>query len=311
LEAWIVLNKAKTIVKAVLSSAKQRRRVAEIKAGAPAITKVQILNDFTSLGLHPGDVVMLHSSLKSLGYVEGGPSALLEALFEAISPGGTLVVPTYYQPGGTILGTCKLKNYFFDPRHHGTNLGALPSAFLRFPGVERSIHPTHSVSAVGPSAKYITESHHEATSIFGHGSPWERCHELNAKILGLGVSMGPITFYHMLEDRVLDEFPLPVRQKETYRLRCKDWTGNDLLVSVTPLEPTFMSRRIDSPRRDDLRTYFWREFERAGLLTVGMVGQATSWYIPAQRLYAHLHALMKSGITIYSTPEELAARPIV
>src|SRR5260221_13718575 len=106
---------------------------------------------------------------------------------------------------------CGIEGYFFDPRVHGTNLGALPAAFLKFQGVERSIHPTHSVSAVGPRARDVTEAHHLAPSIFGMGSPWQRCVELNAKILGLGVTMGPLTFYHVLEDMEGEEFPLPVR----------------------------------------------------------------------------------------------------
>jgi len=305
-----LLKAAKSIVKRMLRRIQQWRNVSHIKSTAPTITKQQMKADLDRLGLRPGDIVMLHSSLKSLGYVEGGSSVVIEALYEAISPGGTLIVPTYYQPGGTILATCKMEGYFFDPRIHGTGLGALPAAFLKFPGVERSIHPTHSVSAVGPKAKYVTEAHHLAPSIFGDGSPWQRCVELNGKILGLGVSMGPVTFYHLLEDMMADEFPLPVRMKEIYQLPCKDWLGRDIVVPVAPLDPEYARRRIDTPGRDDLRDYFWREFDAAGLLTVGKVGEAVSWFIHAQPFYDHLRQLMRAGITIYSTPEELGRRPV-
>ena len=305
-----LLKIAKAVTKKMLRCFQQWRSAVQIKATAPVISKTRIKADLALLGLVPGDAVMLHSSLKSLGYVEGGPRTVIEALYEVISPGGTLIVPTYYQPGGSILATCKMEGYFFDPRQHGTGLGALPAAFLKFPGVQRSIHPTHSVSAVGPQAGYVTGAHHLAPSIFGQGSPWQRCVELNGKILGLGITMGPVTFYHLLEDVVLDEFPLPVRMRETYRLPCKDWNGIDLVVPVTPLDPEYARRRIDTPDRSDLRDYFWREFEQAGLLKVAHVGEAKSWCISARNFYDHLYSLMKAGITIYSTAEELARRPV-
>lgn len=303
-------SRVKDVLRPIVTTLRQVKRQQEIKRSAPAVSKQRIAADLNALGVKSGDVIFLHSSLKSIGYVEGGAETVLHALFEAVSPDGTLIVPTYYMPGGTIIATCQEQDYVFDPRIHGTGLGTLPAAFLKFPGVARSIHPTHSVSAVGRHAKYITAAHHLAPSVFGHGSPWQRCSELNGKVLGLGISMGPVTFYHLLEDTVLDEFPLPVRMAETYRLRCRDWDGNLIEVPITPLDPTYAQRRIDHKPRGDLREYFWREFERAGLLTVGMVGEARSWFIPAPKFYDHLHWLMQQGITIYSTPEELQRRPL-
>ena len=306
----MLLKPIKTTIKKILRRVQQWRNIVYIKANSPKVDKDRLKKDLAELGLIPGDVVMLHSSLRSLGYVEGGARTVIEAIYEMISPGGTLIVPTYYQPGGSILATCKMEGYYFDPRKHGTGLGALPAAFLNFPGVQRSIHPTHSVSAVGSKAKYVTESHHLASSIFGRLSPWDRCTELGGKILGLGISMGPVTFYHMLEDMELSKFPLPVRMKETYRIPCKDWLGNNILVPVTPLDPEYAKRRIDTPGRKDLRDYMWREFISAGLLKVGKVGEGKAWIASAKEFYDHLHKLMSEGVTIYSTEEELARRPV-
>jgi aminoglycoside N3'-acetyltransferase len=293
----------------VLSMMRREWRVRELASTARHVGKHQLVSDLQRLGIVPGDVVFLHSSLKSLGYVDGGPRTVLEALWQAVGPTGTLIVPTYYSPG-TILAACQQPDYLFDLRLHGTNLGALPSEFLRFPGVERSIHPTHSVSAVGRYARYVTESHHLAPSIFGAGSPWDRCIELDGKILGLGVTMGPVTFYHVLEDRLGDAFPLPVRMRETHTLKCRDLDGNLLRIQVVPLDPLYMNRRIDNRSRDDLRDYFWREFTRVHLLNTGRVGESTSWWIGARAFYDHLHQLLSEGITIYATAEELAKRPL-
>jgi len=304
------LGRIKRFLKQKLQSVQKASREKELARTVEHITASQLATDLRALGIVPGDIVFLHSSLKSLGFVEGGPNGLFQALTTAVGPEGTVVVPTYYLPGGTIHKTCQMTDYVFDPRIHGSNLGAVPDAFLKWPGVERSLHPTHSVSAVGKHARYITAAHHEAPSIFGKGSPWDRVTELNGKILGLGITMGPVTYYHLLEDRVGAEFPLPVRMGDEYKMTVLDFAGQSHIVPVVPLDPVYMPRRIDHPSRNDVRDYFWTEFEARGLLHKGPVGKSTSWYIESQAFYAHLEQLMREGITIYATPEELAARPI-
>lgn len=291
----------------MLEARTAKRRETKIKAEAPHINKAMIVNGLRAMGIVSGDVVMLHSSLKSLGYVDGGAQAVLEAVHEALSPDGTLVVPTYYQPGGTIYNTCKMTDYVFDPRLHGSNLGSLPEAFLKMPGIKRSIHPTHSVSALGPQADYIVSTHHLAPSIFGEGSPWERCLRLNAKVLGLGISMGPVTFYHLLEDILLDEFPVPVRLPEVFRLKCRDWSGQLIEVPITPLDPAYNPRRIDNKARGDLQQFFMDDFRRAGILKDGKVGEAAAWFVSAKDFYARLEWLAKRGVTVYSEAAQLAA----
>lgn len=285
------------------------RRGAEIKKTAPTITKDKIISDLREMGIVQGDNLFLHSSLKNIGYVEGGARTVIEAILNVISSSGTLVVPTYSQRG-TMYETCQTKNYLFDPRSDTTGLGLIPATFLRLPNVQRSIHPTHSVSAIGKHAKFITESHHLAVSTFGTDSPWDRFIKLDGKLFGLGVTLASLTCFHVLEDNMLDKFPLPVRMKETYYLKCKDWESNLFEIPVTPLDPKFTPQRVDAKDRHDLREYFWKEFESAGLLNVGRVGLATCWYVKAKTFLNHITMLMKEGITIYSTPEELARRPL-
>lgn len=304
-----MIGQAKDIVKSLLETRRRQRRAAELRTTRRLVTKAELRAGLDALGIRDGDVVMLHSSLKSVGYVDGGAHTVLDALVEAVGPAGTLVVPTYWLPGGTILATCRLDGYVFDPRRDGTHLGRLPSEFLTMDGIVRSVHPTHSVSAIGRRADDVVRDHHRAPSIFGAGSPWDRCHALDAKVVGLGISMGPVTFYHLLEDRMRDRFPLPVRMAEEFRLPCIDADGRRVEVPVRPLDPAFMPRRIDAPGRDDLRDWFRREFDANGLTAWADVGEARTWAIPARRFYAHLEALVSEGITIYATPDELAARP--
>lgn len=290
-----------------LSALQRRRRAAEMERTAPHATRAQIAADLKRLGIAPGDVLFMHSSLKSLGFVEGGPAAVIDALLDAIGPDGTLLLPTYWIPGGTLLATCELPDYVFDPRQHGTHMGALPAAFLERPGLKRSVHPTHSCAAVGPAAQFLVEAHHLAPSVFGEGSPWQRFATLpQGKVLGLGISMGPVTIYHRVEDEMGQDFPVPVWLERTYSLPCIDHDGRRCTVPVRPFAPEIVQRRIDQKGREDLRQWFARDFSAAGIKVNGRVAEADAWFVRGQDFMEHMRALAKRGITIYSTAEELA-----
>jgi len=297
-------------IKTIVRRPGQMLRQRVISTTAPRITRAEIVSDLKRLGIHEGDTILVYSSLKSLGYVEGGAQTVIRALIEAVSSNGTLIIPTFHMIGGTMYRTCLTPNYVFDPKKDGTSMGAIPQAFLKFPGICRSIHPTHSVSAIGKYAGHITEAHHLGATPFDIDSPWDRLMKLDGKLVGLGTSVHPITLYIMLEYRMGDEFPLPVMMSTTHLLKCRSWDGTIVEVPVTPRAPEYMARRIDHGDREDLRRYFWREFERAGLLKVRKVGEATSWWMSAQQCYDHLVRLMREGITIYSTSDELKRRPI-
>jgi len=306
-----MLEPLKTLVKGVLERVRRRRNEHQIRQSGRRVTRAELARDLAQLGIARGDTLFVHSSLKSLGYVEGGAAAVVGALQDAVGPEGTLLVPTYYLPAGTVKATCEMAGYVFDPNSHGTNMGRLPETFLAGTASHRSVHPTHSVSAWGRHAQYLTEAHHQAPSIFGHGSPWQRFVGIEgAKVLGLGVSMGPVTFYHVLEDALGDAFPVPVWEARSYRLACLDRQGQPCEVPVRPFARAVSAQRIDYPGRTDLRDYFREEFERAGLRVNGKVGDAQAWFIPAQAFFDHLQHLAAENITIYSTPEQLAARPL-
>lgn len=306
-----MLEKAKSAIRATLQAWRRAASARNMRHDAPHVTRAGLAADLARLGIAHGDTLFVHSSLKSLGYVEGGAAAVIGALQDAVGPHGTLLLPTYYLPGGTVRATCDMKDYVFDPRRHGTHMGRLPEAFLASGNIHRSLHPTHSVSAWGRHAAALTEAHHRAPSIFGMDSPWQRfigCDQ--AKVLGLGISMGPVTFYHALEDAMGDAFPVPVWEGNIKLLPCLDHAGRRWDVPVRPFAPAIAQRRIDQPGRGDLRDYFAREFDAAGLRVNGQVGDAASWAIPAQAFYDHLGRLASENVTIYASAAELAARPV-
>ena len=58
------------------------------------ITKEIIINGLKELGLKQGDTVLVHSSLSSFGYVDGGADTVIDALLETVGKEGTVLVPT-------------------------------------------------------------------------------------------------------------------------------------------------------------------------------------------------------------------------
>ena len=59
------------------------------------VTREDLKKGFLALGLTAGMKVMVHSSLKSFGYVEGGADAVIDVLMEILTPEGTLMMPSF------------------------------------------------------------------------------------------------------------------------------------------------------------------------------------------------------------------------
>ena len=65
-------------------------------ASAPRpFTRAEVTAQLHALGVERGDVLLVHTSFRNVRPVEGGPLGLIDALRDAIGPGGTLVMPSW------------------------------------------------------------------------------------------------------------------------------------------------------------------------------------------------------------------------
>lgn len=155
-------------------------------------TRNQLIAVFQELGLQPADSLIIHSSLRSLGQVEGGADAVLDALLEVIGPQGNLMLPTFNY-------TRPLPEPYFDPDVTPGRTGILNEIGRRRPGAVRSLHPTHSVAVIGPDAQRLTGDH-LLFRAFGIGSPVDRLAGLGGKVLLLGVGHTTNSTIHIAEE---------------------------------------------------------------------------------------------------------------
>jgi len=160
-------------------------------------TSIQKLVDsFKELGLNDGDVVLVHSSFKSLGPVEGGPKTVIDALLTVLGKEGTLVVPTFN------FSWCEDYNKtgkgYFDVDNTPSKMGILTEFVRKMPGSKRSAVPIYSVAVHGKLAdelSSISDRH-----VFGRDSIFGKLHRLNAWIMIIGLSYNnSFTFVHYVE----------------------------------------------------------------------------------------------------------------
>jgi len=154
----------------------------------------QMIRDLRDLGLREGGTLLVHSSYKSLGPLADGIEAVLDALQAAVGDAGTLLMPALSYDHATP------EHPFFDLSHTPSNVGILPEAFRKRPGVLRSLHPTHSVCAAGKDAQRITAAHHLDGTPVGPHSPFRLNAAQGGQILMLGCSTDRNTTMHGAEE---------------------------------------------------------------------------------------------------------------
>jgi aminoglycoside 3-N-acetyltransferase len=140
------------------------------------ITRDLIVADLRALGLARGDIVLLHSSLSSIGQVEGGAATVVKAIQEVLGGEGTLVVPIF------------------------GNLGAVTEIVRADPHAVCSIHPNACVAAIGAKAPEICRDHWKAELAHAQETPYTRIAELGGYVCLLGVDQDRNTTLHTVEE---------------------------------------------------------------------------------------------------------------
>jgi aminoglycoside 3-N-acetyltransferase len=178
-------------------------------------SRQEIADGFRLLGVAPGDVIMLHASVRAVGEVAGGPDQIHLALRDAAGPGGTMMMyvgcPSYYDDIGRGILTARQerevveKHPAFDPlttrsaRAHGI----LVEFFRTYPGTLVNNHIARFAAAGSGARHLLAEQPWDFP--YGVDSPLERFLKLDGRILLLGSDHDEVTFLHHVEHVV--DFP--------------------------------------------------------------------------------------------------------
>jgi aminoglycoside 3-N-acetyltransferase len=234
----------------------------------PATTREDIAAAVRRVGVGAGDVVMVHTSLSSFGRVDGGADAVIDALLEVTGPDGLVVMPTFTN--------CRVAPEKpespepYDPRSSSCRrrTGIVADTFRQRPGVERSLHPTHSLAAGGAkSAEFVSGGENRT---FDPAGPYGRYARWNGKALFLGARMGSNTTNHCAEDWM----GLPFLSDERVLVTTPEGSG-EVVTTGHPIGCRSFYRGGGRPAQ---------VMEEAGLVRRGSAGLAEVRCIPAREV---------------------------
>ncbi|QTL99078.1 aminoglycoside N(3)-acetyltransferase [Iocasia frigidifontis] len=220
-------------------------------------TKADIINYFSLLGINSKGTLLVHSSMKSIGDVDGGAETVIDAFVEYMKQ-GLLIFPTHSW------GKDNLVNDIYDPLTEPSCVGILSNIFMKKTGVVRSLHPTHSIAARGKDALEYIQGEERFNTPCPRGGCWGRLYDRKAQILFLGCSLKTNTFIHSVEEWCCVPNRLANKSK---RIKIINPYGNDYHVDLYGHQSTYgdVSRNYDKLR--DVLLY-------KGIAVKGLIGDA-------------------------------------
>jgi aminoglycoside 3-N-acetyltransferase len=155
-------------------------------------TKNDLLNHLEKLNIDSQGTLMVHVSYKAIGDVEGRGDTVLDVLTEYMQS-GLLVLPTH-------TWMVNSDNPVTDVLYSKSCVGVLTELFRNRPNVYRSLHPTHSLAAIGKGAESFVAGEEKISTPCGEGGAYYKLWERNAQILLIGVNFTRNTFIHGVEE---------------------------------------------------------------------------------------------------------------
>jgi len=196
------------------------------------------------------EILMIHSSYDNMQpmYI-GNPSDFIKRLVNYCNKSRiTLVMPAFFfgKGGNDIIDAANYyhKTPVIDLNKTYSQMGFLTEIFRRYPGVKRSIHPTHSVCALGPLADEVVRSHHLSNNPYGSGTPFGVMAEHKTKIFGIGTRYYRVlTQAHTAEELMGESFPIHFNYEESILINCISINGKEIKYNFAVRSKEF---RIDA-----------------------------------------------------------------
>ncbi|MCL2197409.1 MAG: AAC(3) family N-acetyltransferase [Defluviitaleaceae bacterium] len=219
-------------------------------------TKESLLNDLKAAGINPRGTLFVHSSVKSVGQCENGADTILDALIEYMHD-GLLVLPTHTWEYVTWEkfdenGAPTSDKNIFDHANMPSCVGALSNVFMKREGVIRSLHPTHSVAALGKDAADFVAGEELTQTPCPRNGCYGKLYDRDAQILFLGCPLTKNTYIHGVEEWNNIPNRLTEKQHQIFIKRGDDllpcpqyrhhFAGGNVSDNYIKAEPIFIER---------------------------------------------------------------------
>ncbi|GAF19729.1 LOW QUALITY PROTEIN: aminoglycoside N3-acetyltransferase [Bacillus sp. JCM 19046] len=241
-----------------------------------------------------GMLVLVHSSLKSLGWVCGGQLAVIQALQDVVTEAGTIIMPTHSAdltdpaewcnppfPDEWVPEIIAQMPAYDQERTPTMAMGAIPEAFRTYPDVERSNHPIHSFAVWGKDQANIAQNH-SLNNGLGEESPIGYVYANDGYVLMLGTGYETNTSMHYAEHFVPGM--KQIKQKSPI-------IENGARIWKEYSEPAY-----DETHFASIGALYEEEYD----VTTGLVGQATARLVNQTELvdFTKRKLIEKAAITI-------------
>jgi aminoglycoside 3-N-acetyltransferase len=231
------------------------------------LTLDKLVKDLRDLGVQAGDVLLVHSSYKSLGDVDGGPQTVIDALLAALGPDGTLIMPTFNFDFN--------KGKPWDVRSTPSQMGILTEFVRKDPRARRIFHPIYSFAIVGKHAEMLGSLRYKSS--YERGSVFGKLRDLDGKIMVIGLSYThSMTFFHHIEQMEGVDY----RFLKQFTGEVTDWDG---ITKVDTFE--MLVRDVDMGVITEVNP-MGELMEKAGVIKSKKIGAADVKLMKANEVYA-------------------------
>lgn len=253
-------------------------------------TKTSLTEDFINLGIKRDDNILIHSSMKSIGEVEGGADTVLDVFCDYLAEFGNIALPSHSWR------SISDEHNIFDPEKEPSCVGVLTEIFRKRKdrGVLRSFHPTHSIAIIGKDAEYFIKDEHLIDTPCGRAGCWGKLLDMDFKIMFLGCGVKCNTYLHGVEEWL----NVPDRLTEHYQ-------ELKIVMQDGSLFDRPMKRHHNSTGKDISQNYdkILPYMQERRLVATGRFGNADCYVERAADIYNITAELLKDNINFFGYDE--------
>lgn len=278
-------------IKDRVTKRKQERDLLEARERAKRskVSKEEVANIINSLDIGNCDII-LHTSTMSIGKIQGGVKWVTQCFFDKVDISKNTILVSALPYRGKFKDYLE-KGIIFDVRDAPIAMGGINEHIGLLPEAKRSIHPTHSIVAVGRNATEYVCGHHLDKTPFGINSPYYKIIKNRGKAVMFGASMNYFTCIHAVEDMLGDLYPGTIYDSKRFQVNCLNAEGEKLVVETPYHAPLQSCIRMMLPLKPKLL--------KNGIMKITPIGESEIEIIDLYKFAIFYMEEIKHGRTIY------------